>query len=413
MEELTIGQRIAQERKRQNLSQMALAARLEVSRQAISKWESDGAIPEIDKLIALSRLFGVRIGWLLGVETQAAAQEESLSEDQIRIIEELVRKYQTPPKNHTAVLSSLLAVAVSLLLFLVIHGQKEQLIQYRADIALLTERISALEDRGTVSRSLSVDTLLAQYTLTPATPVTEDSPYTGRGTSVVSLKAVPNGWHPDEEGWFHVQSKDGEDWEQKCLWNGTALTANVELPVQDGYEYSFVVRHTDGSQETQILPEAAAENLQSTFHIPGVHETGTMEFTGGTLILKNYTSTLTMPDLYQQERFEEPGYYSDPYPAAWQKAEYVLLVNDSVSGAAFYHLPVMDCGAGLYPEDAVAGTFTAAAPELRFESIQVTDTTMHAQLWLYVYLDNGLRERYLLNMFDYSENGTFTELPNP
>ena len=41
MEQLTIGQRIAEERKKQNLSQMGLAARLEVSRQAISKWESE------------------------------------------------------------------------------------------------------------------------------------------------------------------------------------------------------------------------------------------------------------------------------------------------------------------------------------------------------------------------------------
>ena len=65
---MTIGQRIAQKRKELGLSQEGLGDQLGVSRQSIYKWESDSALPEIDKLIALSRLFGVSVGWLLGVE---------------------------------------------------------------------------------------------------------------------------------------------------------------------------------------------------------------------------------------------------------------------------------------------------------------------------------------------------------
>ena len=41
MADFTIGQRIAQERKKQDLSQVGLATRLDVSRQAISKWERE------------------------------------------------------------------------------------------------------------------------------------------------------------------------------------------------------------------------------------------------------------------------------------------------------------------------------------------------------------------------------------
>lgn len=68
MMQITLGQRIAAQRKKLGISQEALAEKLEVSRQAVSKWESDGAIPEIDKLIALCRIFDVTIGWLLGIE---------------------------------------------------------------------------------------------------------------------------------------------------------------------------------------------------------------------------------------------------------------------------------------------------------------------------------------------------------
>ena len=61
---MTIGQRIAQKRKELGLSQEALGSKLGVSRQSIYKWEADSALPEVDKLIALSRLFGVSVGWL-------------------------------------------------------------------------------------------------------------------------------------------------------------------------------------------------------------------------------------------------------------------------------------------------------------------------------------------------------------
>lgn len=414
MADLTIGQRIAQERKKLELSQIALAARMDVSRQAISKWESDAAIPEIDKLIALSRLFHVSIGWLLGVEEQPVSREESLSEEQFKIVEELVKKYQTPPKPHLTVFHYLLAFGMSLLIFLFLYGitsrLEKQILMYEANITALDRRLEALEAAAGSGPVLSADALLASYTLTPSAPMIEESSHTGLGTSYINLNAIPNIWNPGDEGWLHIRNTAGETQELQCLWNGTALTATVELPVEDGYVYSFVVRHEDGSQETQILSEETAQDLQSTFHIPGVHETGTIEYRDGTLILKGYTSTLTMPELYQQERFDEPGYYADPYPAAWQKAEYVLLVNDSVSGAAYYHLPVMDSSEGLPLEDAVAYTLTTAEPELRFENIQVSDTTMHAQLWLYAYLDNGLRERYLLDMFEYSQENGFTEL---
>ena len=65
---MTTGQRIAAKRKELGLSQEALGEKLGVSRQSIYKWESDTSLPEIEKLISLSRLFSVSIGWLLGVE---------------------------------------------------------------------------------------------------------------------------------------------------------------------------------------------------------------------------------------------------------------------------------------------------------------------------------------------------------
>lgn len=52
-------------RKKMGLSQEGLAQQLGVSRQAISKWETGDAVPELNKLSLLSNTFGVTTDWLL------------------------------------------------------------------------------------------------------------------------------------------------------------------------------------------------------------------------------------------------------------------------------------------------------------------------------------------------------------
>lgn len=88
---MTVGQRIAQKRKELGLSQETLGEQLGVSRQAIYKWESDATLPEIEKLIALSRIFSVSVGWLLGEEENSAPKE--LSEEQLLMVQEIVDRY--------------------------------------------------------------------------------------------------------------------------------------------------------------------------------------------------------------------------------------------------------------------------------------------------------------------------------
>jgi len=99
---MTIGERIAALRKQLGLSQEGLGEKMGVSRQSISKWEADASLPEIEKLVAMSRLFGVSVGYLLGVEedsvsneeaTDAAPTPEELTEQQLHMVEEIVKRY--------------------------------------------------------------------------------------------------------------------------------------------------------------------------------------------------------------------------------------------------------------------------------------------------------------------------------
>lgn len=62
---MSLGENIYKHRTAMNRSQTALAEELEVSRQSVSKWENDTAIPDLDRLIKMSRLFGITLDELV------------------------------------------------------------------------------------------------------------------------------------------------------------------------------------------------------------------------------------------------------------------------------------------------------------------------------------------------------------
>ncbi len=67
---IEIANRLVNLRKSNNLSQEALAEKLGISRQAVSKWERAEASPDTDNLILLSRLYGVSLDELLKTEDE-------------------------------------------------------------------------------------------------------------------------------------------------------------------------------------------------------------------------------------------------------------------------------------------------------------------------------------------------------
>lgn len=62
---IEIADRLVKLRKEHNLSQEALASKLGLSRQAVSKWERAEASPDTDNLVALAELYGVPLDEIL------------------------------------------------------------------------------------------------------------------------------------------------------------------------------------------------------------------------------------------------------------------------------------------------------------------------------------------------------------
>ena len=71
---MDLGTTITRLRTQRGLSQGDLAEALEVSRQSVSKWETNASTPDLDKLVKLSRFFGVTLDELVTGDTPPAPE---------------------------------------------------------------------------------------------------------------------------------------------------------------------------------------------------------------------------------------------------------------------------------------------------------------------------------------------------
>lgn len=74
---MMIGNKILSCRKKAGMSQEALAVKLNISRQAVSRWETGEAVPDTEKIIQLSKLFHVSTDYLLLDEIEEPLAEEN------------------------------------------------------------------------------------------------------------------------------------------------------------------------------------------------------------------------------------------------------------------------------------------------------------------------------------------------
>jgi len=80
------GERLTKYRKKNGYSQEALADKLGVSRQAISKWETGESAPDTDNLIALAKLYDVKIDDLLNVDPEDLTSNEEKEKRRDKVV---------------------------------------------------------------------------------------------------------------------------------------------------------------------------------------------------------------------------------------------------------------------------------------------------------------------------------------
>ena len=123
---MNLGERIYHYRTGKNMSQGDLADALEVSRQSVSKWENNTAVPELDKIVKMATLFGVSLDtFVTGAESERKEPEPAPSrEPEIRTV--YVEKPVPMPVSGAKLLGgALLAVSLVLLILLTVVEEME------------------------------------------------------------------------------------------------------------------------------------------------------------------------------------------------------------------------------------------------------------------------------------------------
>lgn len=93
---MNLNEKIIRLRKLNNLSQEQLAEKIGITRQAITKWENNESIPDIDNLIKLSNIFNVTLDQLLKDNSCKELEEKNINIDKEKIIDFLIEA-----KNNT------------------------------------------------------------------------------------------------------------------------------------------------------------------------------------------------------------------------------------------------------------------------------------------------------------------------
>lgn len=334
MTDLTIGQRIAERRKILGLSQEGLGEKTGVSRQAISKWESDGAVPEIDKLISLSRLFGVSVGWLLGVEKEPEQPDNDLSDAQLQTIEEIVRRCQ--PKSEEiqmkkAVLGSICLIFLAATLALTVLGlrkpntdtqnlssqisslrQENSQIQSRLDE--ITERLEAMGE-GAVLTDYTMELIEVSRELDihlGTVTVQEDEPVT---FARLAITALPQQRQEGDNASLAVFLEGHQIVSAPMSWHQNAYRTEFVLPVADGYEYCFILDR-DSIQQMQYLKYTGCDQLAGmTAPSFTMFEPTDILYDGDTLGIKDLTYSFYLSDFGMDQRWD------------WEKIDLVLVSN--------------------------------------------------------------------------------------
>ena len=295
---MTIGQRIAQKRKELALSQEALGDQLGVSRQSIYKWESDTALPEIDKLIALSRLYGVSVGWLLGVEDlpeppgEAAGTEAALTEQQLRMVEEIASRYiaaQPKPRKRRR----WPFVAAGLILCLVLFHLFDRLgrmdDQY-ADLQNSVYRVESSVNGQIGSLSSRVEEILkAQNSLVADYHVELVGVWPENNTATFSAYAVPKTYVAGMSVEFLAENgKTASDQLGKAGEEGSnqRFSATISVPLSDHITLSALLILPDGTRQTQLLDQFEGLYSDSLPQVDVHSELVWMELEDGDLMLE-------------------------------------------------------------------------------------------------------------------------------
>lgn len=294
---MTIGERIAQIRKENGLSQEAFGEALGVSRQAISKWESNQSVPEVEKLLMIHKQFQVSVGWLLGTE-ENRGNSESMTDEQFHQIDEIVRKYvEAIPESerHTSSklwrLTALVMCAAFLINSINMYNRFNRLDTRQQNLEYSIDRIQSSVDREVQSIGNRVEEIIQkQNSLLAIYSAEYKSVDLNNNTVTLQLEATPKAYIPGMKVEFLIEDGYGSFRVSGVETENRAFVASAECQLSDKIDIS-VILHSNGTEQMQLIQ--SWDYLFSETKLPV--ETGHWELELWADSLEQYENRTTLP----------------------------------------------------------------------------------------------------------------------
>ena len=334
---MTLGQRIQELRKQRGMSQEALGDALGVSRQAVSKWEGDNGIPELDTLIAMSRLFEVTVGQLLGVEEAAEQKYETTNEaeeDKEAQVEAVLRRYveQTTKKDERSwlarqgwiVSAAIILTTAFIVMFAQIGSLRSTVRLLRSDLSNLQVDVSNNQSNLTGHiRNTIYDVLTEEANLLSTFEWEIVDFDLDNQTATLRFDATMKEYAAGSKlqfcaAWTKVDDTEGKtdgDWV-----DGPNFQSEITLPLNYNTVISIRVEDADGNIKEQVIQTPLYELHPDNFHLYARNLTTPFAITTKGFGITSQTAKAEQayiviesifPDFFWPEKAEVTAYVND------------------------------------------------------------------------------------------------------
>ena len=234
---MTTGEKIAALRREHKLSQEALGEKLGLSRQAVSKWEADQAVPTMDNLMELSRLFGVPVDTLLRPDAPFPAPPAEKNSADAPAAPETPHKGVSPSHGKILAIGGAALLCVSLALNAVCLYQIAQLKGEVQALRVQAGNVNTVYYPGTDADTGDFAESSEHMTLDPEN--TEQL--------IVTFSAVPRVASDGETAKFLLRGGE-QSWECEAEDDaGGGYRGSLTIPMVDEYSVYLVLTGADGS----------------------------------------------------------------------------------------------------------------------------------------------------------------------
>ena len=225
---MTIGEKIYTLRTKSGMTQEQLAEKMGVSRQAISKWESDVSVPELNKLKALASLFQVTLDEMMG--------EEPLGEN-ANVVEKQRENLKSDDKIVNLIQSAAIVILGAAVIVLAFNMKS-----IKDDINYLQSEISRLSSMITYTPSEPEESVFQEYDFHLGEINTDTK------TFPFSFTCIPKEFSESTKITLTMETTDGEAYNMELQGENGIFKGEMEMPICAIDKTLFIVE--DGGSKT-------------------------------------------------------------------------------------------------------------------------------------------------------------------